>query len=100
VTYADDLVILYRKGKAKVQLLGLLVRADVFGENKAYLGFRPSKKSIGQTAETIHALTCPIADMARDRRGGGRAESHAARMGELLPGRRIGLRLSGSMSGM
>jgi RNA-directed DNA polymerase len=89
VTYADDLVILCRKGKAAEALarlrelmgkLKLTVNEEKtrickvpegeftflgysFGRmysprtGKAYLGFRPSKKSIGRMVETIHALT-------------------------------------------
>src|SRR6266702_4767633 len=41
-----------------VRLLGLLVRADVFSENRsARLGYRPSRKSIRRMVENIHALT-------------------------------------------
>jgi group II intron reverse transcriptase/maturase len=89
VTYADDLVILCRKGKAEEALLHLrrlmgklklMVNEEKtrickipeggfnflgysFGRmyaartGKAYLGFRPSKKSIKRIVETIHALT-------------------------------------------
>jgi RNA-directed DNA polymerase len=89
VTYADDLVILCRKGKAEEALarlreimgkLKLTVNEDKtqicrmpeekfdflgysFGlmhsakTGKAYLGYRPSKKSIKRMVETIHALT-------------------------------------------
>jgi group II intron reverse transcriptase/maturase len=89
VTYADDLVILCRRGKAEEALLHLrklmgnlklTVNEDKtrickvpegefnflgysFGRmysartGKAYLGFRPSKKSIKRMVETIHALT-------------------------------------------
>jgi len=89
VTYADDLVILCRKGKAEQALLHLralmgklkltvneektrICRVPEgefnflgysFGRmysprtGKTYLGFRPSKKSIGRMVETIHALT-------------------------------------------
>ena len=89
VTYADDLVILCRKGKAEQALLHLRrlmgkLKLTVneektrickgpegefnflgysFGRmysartGKAYLGFRPSKKSIGRMVETIHTLT-------------------------------------------
>ena len=89
VTYADDLVILCRKGKAEEALqrlreimgkLKLTVNEEktrickvpegefnflgyTFGRmysartGKAYLGFRPSKKSIRRMVETIHALT-------------------------------------------
>ena len=54
---------------------------------QARLGYRPSKKSIRRMVENIHALTDPIGDMARNHRAGGQGESHAARMGELLPSR-------------
>jgi len=89
VTYADDLVILCRKGKAEEalsQMRGLMSKLKLtvneektrickvpegeftflgysFGRmysartGKAYLGFRPSKKSIGRMVETIHELT-------------------------------------------
>jgi group II intron reverse transcriptase/maturase len=89
VTYADDLVILCRRGKAEEALqhlrklmgkLKLTVNEDKtrickvpegefnflgysFGRmysartGKAYLGFRPSKKSIQRMVETIHELT-------------------------------------------
>src|SRR5499433_2901719 len=89
VTYADDLVILCRKGKAEEALhrlheimgkLKLTVNEEktrickvpegefnflgyAFGRmhsartGKAYLGFRPAKKSIKHMVETIHELT-------------------------------------------
>jgi group II intron reverse transcriptase/maturase len=89
VTYADDLVILCRKGKADQALqrlreimgrLKLTVNEEktrickvpegefdflgyTFGQRyrpttgQAYLGLRPSKKSIKRVIETIHALT-------------------------------------------
>jgi hypothetical protein len=89
VTYADDLVILCRKGIAEEALLHLRklmgkLKLTVneektrickvpqgefnflgysFGRmysartGKAYLGFRPSRKSIKRMVETIHALT-------------------------------------------
>jgi len=89
VTYADDLVILCRKGKAEEALqrlrelmgkLKLTVNEEktrictvpegefdflgyTFGRmysaktGQAYLGYRPSKKSIGRMVEKIHALT-------------------------------------------
>ena len=89
VTYADDLVILCRRGKAAEalqrmrELMGRL-KLTVNGEKtrickvpegefdflgytfgrmysaktgQAYLGYRPSKKSIRRMVETIHALT-------------------------------------------
>jgi RNA-directed DNA polymerase len=119
VTYADDLVILCRRGKAEEALqhlrelmgkLKLTVNEEKtricrvpegefnflghsFGRmysartGKAYLGFRPSKRSIKRMVETIYALTAPIADVARHHRAGEGVEPHAARMGELLPSR-------------
>jgi RNA-directed DNA polymerase len=89
VTYADDLVILCRKGKAEEALqrlrevmskLKLTVNEEktrickapegqfdflgyTFGRmysartGKAYLGYRPSKKSIKRMVESVHALT-------------------------------------------
>jgi group II intron reverse transcriptase/maturase len=89
VTYADDLVILCRKGKAKEALsrlreimgkLKLTVNEEktrickvpegefdflgyTFGRmysartGKAYLGFRPSRKSIKRMVANVHALT-------------------------------------------
>jgi len=89
VTYADDLVILCRRGKAEEALrrlreimgkLKLTVNEEktrickmpegefdflgyTFGRmyspktGQAYLGYRPSKKSIKRAVETIHALT-------------------------------------------
>src|SRR5512137_1615026 len=89
VTYADDLVILCRKGKAEEALarlrevmskLKLTVNEEktrickvpegefdflghTFGlmysarTGKAYLGYRPSKKSIKRMVENVHALT-------------------------------------------
>ncbi len=89
VTYADDLVILCRKGKAEVALqrlraimgkLKLTVNEEktrickvpegefdflghTFGRmysartGKAYLGYRPSRKSIKRMVENVHALT-------------------------------------------
>jgi RNA-directed DNA polymerase len=89
VTYADDLVILCRKGKAKEALsrlreimgkLKLTVNEEktrickvpegefdflgyTFGRmysartGKAYLGYRPSRKSIKRMVDNVHALT-------------------------------------------
>jgi RNA-directed DNA polymerase len=89
VTYADDLVILCRRGKAEEALsrlreimgkLKLTVNEEktricrvpegefdflgyTFGRmysartGKAYLGFRPSRKSIKRMVENVHALT-------------------------------------------
>jgi len=115
VTYADDLVILCRRGKAEEALsrlreimgklkltvnegktricevpegefdflgytFGLMYSAKT---GKAYLGYRPSKKSIKRMVET----TCTDGSnrtRARHHRAGGEVEPHAARMGELL----------------
>ncbi len=117
VTYADDLVILCRKGKAEEALQRL---RDVMGKLKltvneektricrvpegdfdflgysfgrmqsaktgqAYLGYRPSKKSIKRVVEKVHALT--------DRSGTWQettelvGELNRSRLGELLPSR-------------
>src|SRR5262245_42804239 len=116
VTYADDLVILCRRGKAEgglatttqdhqqaeahgqrgedtnlqgagrgVRLLGLLVRTNVFCEN------RPGAPGIPAIEEEHQAYgranpcaDSPNGDMARNHRAGGQVEPHAARMGELL----------------
>lgn len=91
VTYADDLVILCRRGKAKeasqqmrkiMSRLRLTVNEEkthicripedefdflgyTFGRlystrtGKAYLGMRPSKKSIKRMVDKIHAMTAP-----------------------------------------
>src|SRR6266853_1954452 len=89
VTYADDLVILCRRGKAEEalqqlrQIMGKLMltvneektrickvpegKFDFLGytfgrmysarTGKAYLGYRPSRKSIKRMVENVHALT-------------------------------------------
>ena len=119
VTYADDLVILCRKGRAEEALqrlreimgkLKLTVSEEktrickmpegefdflgyTFGRmfspttGKAYLGYRPSKKSIKRMTPKIHALTVRIDDLARNRRARGQGERRAAWMGELLQSR-------------
>ena len=128
VTYADDLVILCRRGKAeaalqrlreimgklkltvneektrdlqsagrRVRLPGLHVRADVFGED------RPSPYRLPAVKEehSARGRENPRADraivhMARDHDAGGQSEPHAARMGELLFGRRFQQGVSGA----
>ena len=119
VTYADDLVILCRKGKAEEALqrlreimgkLKLTVNEEktrickvpegefdflgyTFGRmysartGKAYLGYRPSRKSIKRMVENVHALTARSGTWQETTRAGGNVEPHAARMGELLPSR-------------
>jgi len=116
VTYADDLVILCRKGKAAEALqrlyevmgkLKLTVNEEktrickvpegafdflgyTFGRlysaktRQAYLGMRPSKKSLRRMVENIHELTA-LKTVWQDHRDGGQVEPHAARLGELLP---------------
>ena len=111
VTYADDLVILCRKGKAEDALqrlreimgkLKLAVNeektrickgpegefdflANVFGEN------RPGAPGVPAIEEEHQArgghdprADRPNRNVARDRRAGGQVEPHAARMGKLL----------------
>ena len=128
VTYADDLVILCRRGDADEALRGMREimgrlkltvneektricryrkrRFDFLGytfgrmysrtTGQAYLGMRPSKKSIRRMVEKVHALT------AHRRRGKTttqlveRVEPHAARLGELLQCRDVRPRLSGA----
>src|SRR5258708_6252967 len=72
----------------RVQLPGLLVRADVLGENRKSLprlpAFKEEHRAHGGNHPRAH---CPIADMASYHRAGGEVEPHAARMGELLPSR-------------
>ena len=119
VTYADDLVILCKKGKAEEALqrmrevmgkLKLTVNDEktrickvpegqfdflgyTFGRmysartGKAYLGCRPSKKSIKRMVENVHALTTRSWTW-QEHRAGGQVEPHATRMGELLRSRR------------
>ncbi len=119
VTYADDLVILCRKGNAEEALqqmrelmgkLKLTVNAEktrictvpegefdflgyTFGRmysastGQAYLGIRPSKKSIRRMVAKIHALTTVSMTWQRNHGVGGQVESRATRLGELLPSR-------------
>ena len=116
VTYADDLVILCRKGKAEEALqrlreimgkLKLTVNEEktrickvpegefdflgyTFGRmysartGKAYLGHRPSKKSIKRMVEKVHALTDRAGTWQETTELVGQVEPHATRMGELL----------------
>ena len=120
VTYADDLVILCKKGKAEEALqrmrevmgkLKLTVNDEktrickvpegqfdflgyTFGRmysartGKAYLGCRPSKKSIKRLVENVHALTTRSGTWQETAEQGGQVEPHATRMGELLRSRR------------
>ena len=116
VTYADDLVILCRRGNAEEALtrmrelmgkLKLTVNEEktrictvpegtfdflgyTFGRmyqrttGKAYLGMRPSKKSIRRMVEKVHALTAVSTTWQDTTAAGGAVEPHAARLGELL----------------
>ena len=127
VTYADDLVILCRKGKAEEALhrmrelmgkLKLTVNEEktrickvpegefdflgyTFGRmyspttGKAYLGMRPSQKSIRRMVEKLHAMTATSLTWQETTQTGGQVESHAARLGELLPSRHGQQRLPG-----
>src|SRR5580700_10584987 len=116
VTYADDLVILCRRGSAETALhhlreimgkLKLTVNEGktrickvpegefdflgyTFGRmysartGKAYLGYRPSKKSIQRMVETLNALDRPRAYLARHHRARRQVEPRAPRVGQLL----------------
>jgi RNA-directed DNA polymerase len=66
VTYADDLVILCRRGSAEKALhhlheimgkLKLTVNEEKTRTGKVRLGYRPSTKSIKRMVERVHALT-------------------------------------------
>ena len=128
VTYADDLVILCRRGNADEALtrmrelmgkLKLTVNEEktrictvpegtfdflgyTFGRmyqrttGKAYLGMRPSKKSIRRMVEKVHALTAHSTTWQDTTAAGGPVEPHAARLGELLQCRDGPPRLSGA----
>ena len=81
----------------RVRLPGLHVRADVFGED------RPSPYRLPAVKEkhSARGRESPRADraimhMARDHDAGGQSEPHAARMGELLLGRRFQQGVSGA----
>ena len=119
VTYADDLVILCRRGKAEEALqqlrqimgkLKLTVNEEktrickvpegkfdflgyTFGRmysartGKAYLGYRPSRKSIKRMVENVHALTVRAGTWQETTGLGEEVEPYAARMGELLRSR-------------
>ena len=54
---------------------------------RAYLGKRPSKKSIRRMVETIHALTAHSMTWQETAEVVDEAESRSARLGELLPSR-------------
>jgi retron-type reverse transcriptase len=89
VTYADDLVILCRQGKAEadgqrgedtnlqgagrgVRLLGLLVRADVLGENRPGTPGTPAIEEEHQAYGRANPCAdSPNGDMARNHRAGG-----------------------------
>src|ERR1700726_3907877 len=72
----------------RVRLSGLHVRANVFCENRSC----PLGISAIEEEHQAHGSECPwadrsIGDLARYHKAGRRVESHAARMGELLPSR-------------
>ncbi len=121
VTYADDLVILCRRGKGEEALqrlreimgkLKLTVNEEktrickvpegefdflgyTFGRmysartGQARIGYRPSKKEHSARGRENPRADRPSGYMARDHNAGGQSEPHAARMGELLFGRRF-----------
>src|SRR3974390_2216780 len=73
----------------RVHLPGLLVRADVFAENRKSLPRLPAIEAKHQAHGGDYPRAhYPIADVAGNHRAGGRVESHVARMGELLPRRK------------
>jgi hypothetical protein len=82
VTYADDLVILCRQGKAEEALQRLR-------EDRASSYRLPAVKEEHQArGRESPRADRPIGDMARNHNAGGQVEPHAAWMGELLSGRR------------
>src|SRR6202008_1587365 len=105
VTYADDLVILCRRGKAEadgqrgentnlqgtgrsVRLPGLHVRADVLSENRPGAPGVPAIAQEHQTRDRRHSRAHrSIRNLARDHGAHRPVEPHAARMGELLQSR-------------
>ena len=127
VTYADDLVILCRRGNAEEALirmrelmgkLKLTVNEEktrickvpegefdflgyTFGRmyqkttGKAYLGMRPSKKSIRRMVEKSPCADRRLDDVARDHAGGDAVESFVTWMGKLLQSGHSPLRIPG-----
>jgi group II intron reverse transcriptase/maturase len=128
VTYADDLVIPCRRGKAEAalqrlrEIMGKLkltvneektrickapegefdlpqlhVRSNVFGEDRQgpyrLPAFEEEHSARGREGPRADR---PIGNMARDHDAGGRSEPDAARMGELLFGRRCQQGVSGA----
>ncbi len=71
-----------------VRLPGIHVRTDVLGEDRPGTPGTPAIKEKHQArGRESPRADRPSGDMARDHRAGGEAEPHAARMGQLLPGR-------------
>ena len=119
MTYADDLVILCRRGNPEEALtrmrelmgkLKLTVNEEktrickvpessfdflgyTFGRlykrttGNAYIGMRPSKKSIRHMIETVHALTAEATVWQETTALVGKLEPCLARVGKLLPSR-------------
>ena len=115
VNYADDLVILCKRGTAELAMHRLreIIQAETGGERREdahlpstggefdFLGYtfgrvssaRPaspyrlpaSKRSIKRVIEKVHALDRPSGHTQDDQKAGGQSEPHVARMGELLP---------------
>ena len=73
----------------RVRLPGLHVRANVFGEDRPGPYRLPAvKEKHSARGREGPRADRPIENMARDHDAGGQGEPHAARMGELLFGRR------------
>jgi hypothetical protein len=73
----------------RVHLPGLLVRADVFSENrKSVPGVPAIDKEHQAHGRERPCADDPIVDLARDHRAGRQVEPHDTRMGELLRSRR------------
>src|SRR5208283_1060439 len=80
-----------------VRLPGIHVRADVFGEDRPS-PYRPPaiEEEHSARGREYPRADRPIGNMARDHDAGGQGEPHAARMGELLFGRRFQQGVSGA----
>ena len=94
VTYADDLVILCRRGRAEEALSRL---REIMGKLKLTVNEEKTRickvpegefDFLGYTFGRMYSARTgpdgPNGDMARNHRAGGQVEPHVARMGELL----------------
>ena len=86
-----------QSARRRVRLSGIHVRANVFGEDRPSPYRLPAvkEKHSARGRETPRADR-PIGNMARDHNSGEQSEPHAARMGELLRGRRRQQGVSGA----